>query len=182
MNLFATHKPSESIAVENAIKYLVVAINRSGHNPKPGILHSIRVGLFLFNQNYKQEIVIAAILHDILEDTDTKIEDINLQFGDKVGKLIEANTFNIGISNKLERDIEMIDRCKEEGKEALLIKATDIIDNSYYYYYICEDEAQFHKLMHKMEYFITVSSNEISEEPIWKLLTERYSELSNQNK
>ena len=59
--------------VEKAIKYLVDAIKQSGHNPKPVILHSIRVGLFLFNQNYNQDIVIAAILHDILEDTDTTI-------------------------------------------------------------------------------------------------------------
>jgi (p)ppGpp synthase/HD superfamily hydrolase len=180
MTLFITHEPSDSMIVEQAIIFLVDAINKSGHNPKPVILHSIRVGLFLFNQKYSQDIAVAAILHDIIEDTDINIESIEKQFGSKVAELIAANTINKEITNKFERDIEMLNRCKKEGKEALLIKATEIVDNSYYYYF-CENEAQFHRLMEKMSYFIKIASEELSEEPIWNLLTERYKELSSNN-
>ena len=67
-------------------------------------------------------------------------------------KLITANTFDNNISNKFDRDIDMVDRCKKYGKDALVIKATDIVDNSYYYYF-CENEAQFQKLMRENEVF-----------------------------
>ena len=82
--------PEVDKQIEEAIKFLVFAIHETGHNPKPVILHSIRVGLHLYKLNYDKDIVTAAILHDVIEDTDTKIEEVKSKFGDKVAKLVEA--------------------------------------------------------------------------------------------
>jgi (p)ppGpp synthase/HD superfamily hydrolase len=176
MNIIAAQDPAYDKSIEKAIVFLVSAFNKTGHNPKPVILHGIRTGLYLYHQNYPQDIVVAAILHDVLEDTDVKKEDLERDFGPEVARLVAANSFNTAIPQRDERDLEMLNRCKEGGKGALLIKAADILDNSDYYR-LCENEEQFHWLLQKTGYFLEISSGELAREPVWRSLTQRYQEL-----
>jgi (p)ppGpp synthase/HD superfamily hydrolase len=162
--------------IEKAIIYLVQSFVGTGRNPKPVILHSIRMGVYLYKNNYHQNVVVAAILHDLLEDTDTKVEDIEKEFGKEVGNLVSANTFNVSIINKFERDIEMLNRCKDAGKWSLLIKAIDILDNSDYFI-LSKEEEQSHRLLRKMKLFLEMSTGELGKEPVWSLLRHRYEEL-----
>jgi hypothetical protein len=171
-----THNHNFNKMVEKAIVYLVQAGISTGHNPKPFILHSIRVGLFLFQNNYSQEIVIAGILHDLLEDTDIRKEDIEKEFGMEVSDLVSANTFNIEIINKYDRDMNMLKRCKDGGKWALLIKATDILENSDYYELHQGDELS-HRLLLRLKIFLEMSKEELANEQIWNILNQRFKEF-----
>ncbi|MFT4309727.1 MAG: HD domain-containing protein [Candidatus Woesearchaeota archaeon] len=123
----------ENVQIEEAIKFLVFAFHESGHNPKPVIIHSIRVGLHLYSLGYNNDIVVAAILHDVIEDTAVQIEEIKTKFGDKIAGLVEANTFDESIIDKTERYKENFERCYKAGKEALIIKTADLFDNADYY-------------------------------------------------
>ncbi len=176
MNSTATENPTFDRVVEKAISFLVYAFTTTGHNPKPVILHSIRTGLYLYHQNHAQDVVVAAILHDLIEDTDVKIGDIEKEFGTAVARLVEANSFNTAITQRNERDMDMLKRCKEGGKWAMLIKAADIFDNSAYFR-LRADEEQSHWLLHKMGHFLEISSEELKEEPVWHSLKQRYLEL-----
>jgi (p)ppGpp synthase/HD superfamily hydrolase len=176
MNTSATENPTYDRIVEKAISFLVYAFTTTGHNPKPVILHGIRTGLYLYHQNQPQDVVVAAILHDLIEDTDIKIEDIEKEFGTAVAKFVAANSFNTAITQRNERDMDMLKRCKEGGKWALLIKAADIFDNSTYFR-LRADEEQSHWLLYKMGYFLEISSEELAEEPVWHSLKQRYLEL-----
>ena len=176
MNNIATQDPTYDKVVEKAIAFLVHGFSSTGHNPKPVILHSIRTGLYLYHQNYAQDVVVAAILHDLTEDTDVKIEEIERDFGSVVAQLVAANSYNTAIKQRDERDLDMLNRCKEGGKWALLIKAADILDNSAYYR-LCADEELSHWLLRKMGYFLELSSEELDQEPVWHSLKQRYQEL-----
>jgi guanosine-3',5'-bis(diphosphate) 3'-pyrophosphohydrolase len=176
MNIIATQNPSYDKTMEKAITFLVHAFVSTGHNPKPVILHSIRTGLYLYHQNHTQDVVAAAILHDLIEDTDVKIEVIEREFGSEVVRLVAANSFNTAITQRNERDLDMLNRCKEGGKWALLIKAADILDNSDYFR-LCPDEELSHWLLRKMGYFLELSSVELAQEPVWNSLKQRYQEL-----
>jgi (p)ppGpp synthase/HD superfamily hydrolase len=176
MNITATQNPAYDKMVEKAITYLVRTFVSTGHNPKPVILHSIRTGLYLYHQNYSQDVVVAAILHDLIEDTNIKVEDIEMEFGSEVAQLVTANSFNTAIRQRDERDIDMLNRCKEAGKWALLIKAADILDNSDYFR-LSADEEQSHWLLRKMAYFLELSSELLSQEPVWQCLKQRYQDL-----
>ena len=177
MNIIATQNLAYDKTMEKAIIFLVHAFNSTGHNPKPVILHSIRTGLYLYHQNYTQNFVMAAILHDLIEDNDVKIEEIERDFGQEVAQLVAANSFNTAITQRNERDLDMLNRCKEGGKLALLIKAADILDNSGYFR-LRADEEQSHWLLRKMGYFLELSSGELAQEPVWHSLKQRYHELS----
>ena len=98
--------------LEQAITFLVTTFQQSGNNPKPVILHSIRVALYLYDYDYPDETVIAAVLHDLIEDTDCTIPEIEQNFGREVAQLVAANTFDTTIVDKTQQNREMFSRCK----------------------------------------------------------------------
>ncbi len=59
---------------------------------EPYITHPVAVASLLLNLNVDVASLIAAILHDVVEDTNTPIEDINKFFGDTVGSLVDGLT------------------------------------------------------------------------------------------
>jgi len=162
--------------LEQAITFLVEMFQQSGNNPKPVILHSIRVALHLYDQDYPDEIVIAAVLHDLVEDSDCTIAAIEQNFGQEVAELVAANTFDATMADKTEYNREMLARCKAYGKMALLIKAADILDNSRYWHLLTDKELS-RWLLWKIRYFLERSAPELEEEPVWKNLSQRYQEL-----
>jgi len=155
----------EDEEIERAIQYLVRSFEASGDNPKPVVLHSIRVGMDLYNREYEQHIVIAAILHDVIEDTDVTAGEIRSKFGDDVANIVKAASFDESIDDYLERHYDIHRRCFELGREAALVKAADILDNSDYYGLGGSEELQ-RNVLEKMEYFVDESEPYIGDEAI----------------
>lgn len=93
--------------------------------PKPTLMHSIRVGFYLFENNYALHVSIAGLLHDILEDTDVTPQDIENQFGKKVREIVVLNT-------KKEKGTQYIQALKD-NEEALIVAGADAIDGLQYY-------------------------------------------------
>jgi (p)ppGpp synthase/HD superfamily hydrolase len=69
-----------------------------------------------------------SLLHDVIEDTDTKIEDIENEFGKNVLNGVLALTKNEKI-NKENRMKDSLKRIKEQGKEIACVKMADRITN-----------------------------------------------------
>ncbi|MCD6225474.1 HD domain-containing protein [bacterium] len=163
--------------VEKAIKFLVLAMMKSSNNPKPIILHSLKVGFYLYNMGCDQETVIGGFLHDLLEDSATTAEEIEQIFGKRIADLVQANTFaKRGKSEEIKYK-DCFSRCVKEGKPALLIKAADILDNSFYYP-LAENKQVFQRLLQKMDYFIKLSKPYLKDEIVWKELVKRFRFLS----
>lgn len=150
--------------IEKAIIFLVRAINDSGNNPKPVILHSVLVGLSLAEFGYPTYIIQAGILHDVIEDSNTDIKIIREKFGDKVAAIVSACTYDHSIQDKAERYKDAIKRAAEIGKEALIVMASDLIQNEPYYNQ--NDFSQYP--WDKMRYFIKFAEPILKNELIWK--------------
>lgn len=157
------------LQIEQAIQYLVKKINLSGTNSKPVILHSIEVGLYLFQAGYDLNVVIAGFLHDLIEDTDTSANEIKNTFNKKVADLVEASTLNKEIKDPIAQYIDSFDRAKKMGKEALLIRAVDLYFNSFYYNLV-EDKEKNKFLRTKLGDFIKISNDILKNEKIFNLL------------
>ena len=164
----------EDEEIERAIQYLVRSFEASGDNPKPVVLHSIRVGMDLYNREYEQHIVIAAILHDVIEDTDVTAGEIRSKFGDDVANIVKAASFDESIDDYLERHYDIHRRCFELGREAALVKAADILDNSDYYHVGESDELRGN-LLAKMEFFIEGAQASIGDERLYDDLLDKHS-------
>lgn len=72
------------------------------------------------------EMVAAAILHDVVEDTDTTIEDIELFFGKRIASYVKEVTYPADLPNRREYIIENV---KFLSDGARLIKLADITCN-----------------------------------------------------
>ena len=155
--------------MNNAIEYLSTALNTTGHNDKQVLLNSIRVGFHLYELGYSEDIVLAGLLHDILEDTKTSKSDLQDKFGVKITQMVFANSFNPLIK-------DMFKRCVVYGKDALIIKAVDILDNSNYIQFVNNIEIR-EWLLFKMKSFIDISAELIKTEEIWIKLNEKYNNL-----
>ena len=74
------------------------------------------------------EVLAAALLHDTLEDTETTVEELKENFGERVCILVQEVTDDKTLP-KLERKQRQIDHAKEISGDAALIKLGDKISN-----------------------------------------------------
>lgn len=164
--------PEDNYKIEEAIKFLVLSVNKTGINPKPVITHCIRVAFRLDFYGYNKEVVQAALLHDLLEDTKTSLKKIEDEFGKNVAELVLVSTFNKEIEDEEERYKESFNRALQLGRDALVIRASDILDNSFYYS-LASDEKVYNRLLGKLSYFLKIAKKKIGKERIYKDLENR---------
>jgi len=124
---------SLDVEFEKAIRLLSEELPISDANTrKPILFHDIRVGVYLYENNYSHDIVLAGLLHDVLEFSDIKIEMIRSEFGGEVLRLIQASTKDESVE-KEKRNQELIERCVANGQAALIVKVADTIDSFKFY-------------------------------------------------
>ena len=158
--------------IEEAFKFLVLSFQqrRVRNRNKPVILHSIRVGMYLYKLDYPKDIVIGGILHDLLEDTDISFDALKEKFGDKIARLVQACSFDPSIKDKKEQYNEVFARCLKEGKEALLVKIADLIDNLPYMLDAKYAGNLRDLLQEKIRYFIDLARPKMSQEKLFQEL------------
>lgn len=170
MNTFIS--PEDSFEVEKAVDYLVKQYTLTGKNhKKPVILHSLRVGFGLLEFGYDKNIVIAGILHDLIEDSAVTAQDISGVFGDDVAKWVDAVSFRSDIIDRMDQYRELFARVVACGREAVVIKAVDLFINSLYIHLV-PDFSKQRDLVKKLEYFLEVTDSFI-DEPILMQLKDR---------
>lgn len=94
----------------------------------PYITHPIRVAARLESIDASDELICAAYLHDVVEDTPYEIEDIEKQFGASVAKLVAAHTEDKSKSWQ-ERKQHTIDMIQHAEKEVKYLIVADRLDN-----------------------------------------------------
>jgi len=118
---------------EKAVKLLVQYMPVGEERKKPLLMHVLRVGMYLYERNYSNDIVLAGLLHDILEWTEASEDIVKSEFGDSVLAIVKANTKDRAIADPAERRREYIDRCIVVGEPALIVKAADTLDSYRFY-------------------------------------------------
>ena len=102
---------------------------RSGSNGRPYIEHPIAVAELLAEQSYPEEVLAAALLHDVVEDTDMTVEDIRERVGSAVSELVEVLSDDPSIESYAERKREHRDRVDAADDGARAIFAADKLAN-----------------------------------------------------
>ena len=98
----------------------------------PYIVHPIEVATIVQTVNHTDEMVAAALLHDVVEDTDYSFEDIAKEVSPEVSKMVEGLT---DISkpedgNRKTRKAMDKDHLAKQSAEVQTVKLADIISNS----------------------------------------------------
>lgn len=146
--------PEDSLRIEKAIFYLAEKYRESGRNPKPVVLHSIRVGIYLLELGYETDIIITGILHDLPEDSEVSLEDIAKVFSSDMAKWIDAVSFRSDIDDPVEQYREMFERTIAAGRIPVIVKAADLLINSLYIHLVPDLKKQ-RMLIQKISYFLS---------------------------
>ena len=94
----------------------------------PYITHPVRVAERLEAAGFREELVCAGYLHDVVEDTLIELEDIELEFGPEVSRLVAAHTEDKSKSWQ-ERKQHTIDMIKNADPEVKYLVVADKLDN-----------------------------------------------------
>ncbi|MDL4840130.1 HD domain-containing protein [Aquibacillus rhizosphaerae] len=95
----------------------------------PYIIHPYRVGMLLSQEACPEDIIIAGLLHDVVEDTDGTLEEIRSLFGEEVATLVEfASEPNKSLSWE-DRKKHTIETIKTAPLAAKLVVCADKVDN-----------------------------------------------------
>lgn len=165
--------------MEAAIAFLSQRIRESGHNPKPVVLHSIRVGLLLFNAGASRDEVIAGLLHDVVEDSDTSNKDVAQVFGANVSQLVAVASEDASLSWKDRYEAKHA-TAVQEGPSALRIIAADFLDNHHYYVKASSQE-QFEALIAKSAHFIELARPSLGQDDLFRVLERSHETLTRMN-
>lgn len=117
----------------NAISYAFIKYGNLKRKAKeiPYVIHPIRITAILhaadYNEFEHEDLMIAALFHDLLEDTDTNLKEVEDQFGKKVGEIIVELTKPEGAKGR--KKDEWLENFVKKSKEAKTIKLADRIDN-----------------------------------------------------
>lgn len=91
----------------------------------PFITHPVRVATRLKDAGVtKVEILAAAVLHDVIEDTPTQLEEILARFGPRVARLVEEVSRPPGMTRR-----DFTERVSTGSARATLIRVADRLDN-----------------------------------------------------
>lgn len=91
--------------------------------------HSISVGFMLKDLGCKEEIIIAGLLHDVLEDTNISFEQLENNFGTEIANLVLKVSEDKSISDWRLRKENFINHLKTQNEDILLIEVADKLDN-----------------------------------------------------
>lgn len=103
---------------------------RTDVNASPYINHPIEVAELLAQVGGVTNLVTlqGAILHDTIEDTDTKPDELNAIFGRQVRSLVEEITDNKSLPKGVRKDLQ-IEHAPHLSEQAKQIKIADLISN-----------------------------------------------------
>jgi (p)ppGpp synthase/HD superfamily hydrolase len=106
---------------------------RKGSMPFPYITHLVATAFTLFDYTDDEDIIIAALLHDTLEDTDYTVEELEEDFGGRVREIVEAVSEPKSIDGQKlswrDKKLAYAKQLKKGPKEAVLVAAADKIHN-----------------------------------------------------
>lgn len=106
---------------------------RMGSLPLPYISHLMAVVLILSDYTQNEDIIVAAFLHDTLEDTDYTVEELREDFGGPVAELVLTLTEPKTVGNVkltwLERKKTYTKQLKQGSEAAVMIAAADKAHN-----------------------------------------------------
>lgn len=130
------NKPLDTSLLDRAIIFAVKAHSGTERRGKgfPYIVHPLEAVEIVATITPDQELLAAAALHDVVEDTDVSVDEIRAEFGDRIAALVaaESDTFEEGVSEEdswHSRKRAAIERLASASHDAKIVALGDKLSN-----------------------------------------------------
>jgi len=94
----------------------------------PYVVHPIGVGMILTQSGYDEELVIAGLLHDVIEESDVRVSEIEREFGTAVARIVTACTEDKSESWEVRKQ-RFVAGMREAPKNVQIVVCADKLDN-----------------------------------------------------
>jgi (p)ppGpp synthase/HD superfamily hydrolase len=91
----------------------------------PFLLHPLEAASMLDRASFPDPVVAAAVLHDVLEDTDVREAELERRFGPEVSGLVAVVSDDFSIAGDERRKEDVRERVRRAGGDALALYAAD---------------------------------------------------------
>ena len=118
--------------IEKALMFASLAHSgqtRKGEPDKPYIVHPIAVAQILMEYGADNNVIVAGLLHDVVEDTKYSLEDIEKRFGEDIAHLVECASEPDKSKSWEERKLHTINFIKTLTLREKLVPLADKINN-----------------------------------------------------
>ena len=130
------NKPLDTELLDRAIVFAVRAHAGTERRGKgfPYIVHPMEAVEIVATMTRDQELLAAAALHDTVEDTDTTVEQIRAEFGDRIASLVASESDTV-VEGESEEDSwhtrkqAAIDRLAQASHDAKIVALGDKLSN-----------------------------------------------------
>lgn len=110
----------------------------------PLIEHPMSVALLVSTYTQDEDVIIAALLHDTIEDAHVTFSEITDKFGSRVANIVKDCTEEDRSLPWADRKQAVLDKIPNISKEAVLVKSADIVHNLSELLQKVEDEGPHH--------------------------------------
>ncbi len=138
IDVFRRSRPEEDVNILKNAYALAKAAHKgqTRHSGEPYITHPVHVALILAQLEMDRETIVAALLHDVVEDTDTTLDEVKERFGPDVALIVDGVTkltrLNLGGADKLEMQAENLRKMflsMSKDIRIIIVKLADRLHN-----------------------------------------------------
>ena len=116
-------------AIQIAAIYHEKQYRKNPEKKLPYVSHPYAVGMMLMRLGHADDVIIAGLLHDTVEDTDLELDQIREEFGDRVSSLVADTSETDKSLPWEERKKRYIDHLRTASSEAKAISCCDKLHN-----------------------------------------------------
>jgi len=124
MTLPLLHAASQFAAIKHHGQW-----RKNGVPQIPYIAHPMGVAFILMREGYSDEVVAAGLLHDVIEDCEVTLEDLHVEFGERVASLVSEVTELPKTVSWQERKIAYREALLKADPEGLAVSVADHLHN-----------------------------------------------------
>ncbi len=98
-------------------------------NTTPYISHPLAVALLLSEITHDQDLIVAGLLHDVIEDSGVTAQELQDKFGPVVTKIVVSCTEDDSALDWQTRKRVALEKIKDMNTDTALVKTADILHN-----------------------------------------------------
>lgn len=137
--------------------------NQKRHSGDPYFAHPLAVAEILIDLKLDQDSIITALLHDVVEDTDVNLDDIEKDFGEEIAKLVDAVTKlgkieSIPSNERVAENFRKLALAMSEDIRVLLIKLADRLHNMRTLAYVPSKEKRIKKARESLDIYAPLAA------------------------
>lgn len=132
--------------------------NQTRHSGEAYFSHPVAVAEIIIDLKLDQDSIIAGLLHDVAEDTEITVDDIEKQFGRDVAMLVEGVTKlgklgTIPSNDKIAENFRKLAMAMSKDIRVLLIKLADRLHNMRTLFYVPSREKKIKKAQESLDIY-----------------------------